>query len=59
MARPYMRAPFEIADIFIRNVTGFQDNDPRELDDSDYVYDGVKMFKRYEVTDQVSSYEGR
>ena len=63
MARPrgiYMRAPFEIADIFMSTVQSFQNSVPRKTDVSDYVYDGVKMlFGMYGKTDQVSSHEGR
>ena len=57
----YMRAPFEISDIFfIRIVNSFQDSVARKTDVSDYVYDGVKMlFEMYGKTDQVSSHEGR
>ena len=65
MARPrriYIRAPFEIADIFwfIRLVQSFQNGVTIKTDVSDYVYDGVTMlFGMYGETDQVSSHEGR
>ena len=56
----YMRAPFEIADIFIRIVNSFQDSEPIKTDLSDCMYDGVKMlFEMYGKTDQVSSHEER
>ena len=63
MARPrriYIRAPFEIPDIFMRPVKSFQNSVPKKTDVSDYVYDGVTMlFGMYGETDQVSSHEGR